>query len=314
MTSSEWDWFCGVNYTLDSGTGLNNSCLINGIIVVPQLGFIFFSSVFLVLLASCSSRQSLKDSKYLLRLPGHTPRWLLTYVLLILTLSFIAEGILTNDTFLANSLPQQPHLYVAGVMCGACGVLQNSDQPDDTKKENMNFFHDYEPLPSSLTYWWMDWLFTLGYRKPIEPSDLGSIPDKHTADAIHAIFKKNYLNEKKRAQVKGQNMNFWRVYIRTYGVRMMTAGMFKLTADMLQFVGPLCISGIVNFVTAGEKKIPSPHHVTVTEFLANGYVLVGCITVSAFTRHTFDQTYYYWTAVEGVHIKSAIQVRGYNKS
>ena len=83
-------------------------------------------------------------------------------------------------------------------MCGACGVLQSSDQPDDTKKENMNFLQDYAPLPSSLTYWWMDWLFTLGYRKPIEPSDLGSIPDKHTADAIHAIFKKNYLKEKVR--------------------------------------------------------------------------------------------------------------------
>lgn len=50
-------------------------------------------------------------------------------------------------------------------------------------------------------------------------------------------------------------MNLWRVYIRTYGLRMMTAGMFKLTADMLQFVGPLCISGIVNFVTAGEKQV-----------------------------------------------------------
>lgn len=81
-------------------------------------------------------------------------------------------------------------------MCGACGGLQNSDHPDDTKKENMSFLQDYAPLPSSLTYWWMDWLFTLGYRKPIEPSDLGSIPDKHTADAIHAIFKKNYLKEK----------------------------------------------------------------------------------------------------------------------
>ncbi|XP_054751628.2 ATP-binding cassette sub-family C member 9-like isoform X1 [Lytechinus pictus] len=399
--SSEWDWFCGVNYTLNSGTGLNNSCLINGIIVVPQLGFVVISSLILTFLAVCSTSERQSCSKYLLRLPGHTPRWLLTYVLLVLTLSFLAEGILTNDTYLANSLPHQPHLYVVGVtmflgailsivyyhmmekwrerhmawllvvywmvsllsmivymihivnigeaewtrvrfdlalgliflmtmmviietvlctsMFGACVDFQSP--PADTKKENMNFFHDYAALPSSLTYWWMDWLFTLGYRKPIEPSDLGSIPDKHTSDAIHARFKKNYLKEKNRAHLNGQNANLWRVYLQTYGLRMAIAGMFKLTADMLQFVGPLCISGIVNFVTdalyvtSGEKKmIPSPHHVTVTEFLANGYVLVGCITVSAFARHTFDQTYYFWTAVEGVHIKSAIQSLVYEKS
>nr|XP_054749975.1 ATP-binding cassette sub-family C member 8-like [Lytechinus pictus] len=113
--SSEWDWFCGVNYTLNSGTGLNNSCLINGIIVVPQLGFVVISSLILTFLAVCSTSERQSCSKYLLRLPGHTPRWLLTYVLLVLTLSFLAEGILTNDTYLANSLPHQPHLYVVGV-------------------------------------------------------------------------------------------------------------------------------------------------------------------------------------------------------
>ena len=81
-------------------------------------------------------------------------------------------------------------------MCGGRRDHFNCPQPDDTKKEDMNFLHDYAPLPSSLTYWWLDWLFKLGYKKPIEPSDLGSIPDKHTADAIHMRFKRNYLKEK----------------------------------------------------------------------------------------------------------------------
>ncbi|XP_030828521.1 ATP-binding cassette sub-family C member 8 [Strongylocentrotus purpuratus] len=398
---SEWDWFCGVNYTLDSGTGLNNSCLINGIIVVPQLGFVLLSSLFLILLASCSSRQSLTGSKYLLRLPGHTPRWLLTYVLLVLTLSFIAEGILTNDTFLANSLPHQPHLYVAGVVMLAGAVFsilyfhmmekwrerhmvwlllvywvasmfslvvemvhinrrgdinfQNvkfditllmlfvvlmflvneiilcchlvfgclAEAPGlsdgDTKKEDMNYLHDYSSLPSALTFWWMNWVFTVGYKKRIEPHDLGSIPDKHTSLYLHEKFKKNFLAEQERARRKRQKIDLHRVYWNTYAQKMIPAGMLKLCGDCLNLVGPMCISGIVLFVTSSlyptpNQNVPRPHHVTIDEFFGNGFVLVGVIYIAALTRSTLDQTYYYICAVEGVHVKSAIQSMVYEKS
>ncbi|XP_063952995.1 ATP-binding cassette sub-family C member 9-like isoform X1 [Lytechinus pictus] len=396
-----WDWFCGVNYTLDSGTGLNNSCLINGIIVVPQLGFVVISSLILLFLAVCSTSKRQNSSKYLLHLPGHTPRWLLTYVLLVLTLSFLAEGILTNDTYLANSLSHQPHLYVVGVtmflgamlsivyyhmmekwrerhmvwllfvywittlfslavemvhinrrgdinfqnvsfditllllfvvgmflvnemilcchMVFGCLAEAHGLCDGDTEKDDMNYLHDYSALPSSLTYFWMNWLFAVGYKKNIEPNDLGNIPEKHSSLYQHERFKKNFLIEQERALGSHKKISLSRVYWNTYAHKMIPAGILKLCGDCLNLVGPLCISGIVLYVTNAlygtqDENVPSPHHVTIDEFFGNGFVLVGVIYIAALTRNTLDQTYYYICAVEGVHVKSAIQSMVYEKS
>lgn len=85
---------------------------------------------------------------------------------------------------------------VFGCLAGAPGLSDG-----DTKKEDMNYLHDYSSLPSALTFWWMNWVFAVGYKKHIEPHDLGSIPDKHTSLYLHAKFKKNFLAE----QVRDEN-------------------------------------------------------------------------------------------------------------
>lgn len=60
----------------------------------------------------------------------------------------------------------------------------------------MKYRQEHSNLLSSLTYWWMNWLFILGYKRAIEPSDLGNIPEVHTSEYNHQIFKKNFEKEK----------------------------------------------------------------------------------------------------------------------
>ena len=55
-------------------------------------------------------------------------------------------------------------------------------------------------------------------------------------------------------------------------------------------------------------QIVSPHFVTVSEFFANGYVLIGVVFISALIRHVCDQFYQYQVQTEGLHARCAIQV------
>ncbi|XP_071498097.1 ATP-binding cassette sub-family C member 9-like [Diadema antillarum] len=391
--SEKGNWFCGVNYTTQ-GDARNSTCLINGIIAAPQLGFCLLAPVVLILVRCCCQRS---DSIYLLRLPGHTPRWLFSYVYVILALAYMAEGILTDEICRASSFPLQPHLFVPGVVmvvaallsilyyhmmerwrsrnmvwlllvywllslasmalgishlaqrgdadwhifnfdvtlallfvvtlmcviefviCHCWGDPDNLENFEDTKKPDMRYLNDYSNLLSSLTFWWMNWLFALGYKKTVVPSDLGSIPEIHTSKYNHEIFKKNFMQEKERARLKGVDINLYRVYWKTYWRRLLMGGFLKFCADCLSLVGPLCISGIVLYVETKMQDSDAapttpPRHVTIEEFFQNGLVLVGCIYIAAITRHTFDQAYFYVGAVEGVHVKSALQSMVYEKS
>ena len=47
----------------------------------------------------------------------------------------------------------------------------------------------------------------------------------------------------------GKPPSLWKVYLEVYGWRMLWAGVFKLLADLLNFVGPLCVGGITLYVT-----------------------------------------------------------------
>ena len=50
---------------------------------------------------------------------------------------------------------------------------------------NVNLF-------SSLYYWWANWLLALGYKKHLELSDLGVVPDRHKAKSNHDRFRKAF--------------------------------------------------------------------------------------------------------------------------
>ncbi len=52
----------------------------------------------------------------------------------------------------------------------------------------------------------------------------------------------------KKAQ-SGKPPSLWKVYIVVYGWKMLWAGIFKLVADLLNFVGPLSVGGITLYVT-----------------------------------------------------------------
>ena len=41
----------------------------------------------------------------------------------------------------------------------------------------------------------MNWLFRLGYKRPLEVNDLGSLPARHRAQHLYEIFKEDFQRE-----------------------------------------------------------------------------------------------------------------------
>ena len=116
MVTEEWEWFCGrntsyLNTPLDEW--VNNTCFINGVSLLPHAGFIALSSLLLFVFGCCSSYRKIK-TKYILTFPGHSLRWIVSILTLLLLGASIGEGVLTDETYKAWQQPTQPHLYMHG--------------------------------------------------------------------------------------------------------------------------------------------------------------------------------------------------------
>ena len=60
----------------------------------------------------------------------------------------------------------------------------------------MKFTQAFSNFISDVTYWWMNWVFLLGYKRPLDKEDLGTLPEIHTASFVHEKFKDAYEKEK----------------------------------------------------------------------------------------------------------------------
>lgn len=93
---------------------------------------------------------------------------------------------------------------------------------------------------------------------------------------------------------------------------MTLGGVFRLLADLSGFVAPLGIKSIVSWSgrnrTSSEIEEGSIYTLTLNEFLANGYVMVGVVLVASLLQATFSQCSTYLVNTEGLHVKVALQV------
>ncbi|XP_041460450.1 ATP-binding cassette sub-family C member 9-like isoform X1 [Lytechinus variegatus] len=404
MGSDSWEWFCGTNssdlpyfanqsWSYDDVFG--NQCLVDAFIAGAQAGFFALALLVLLLIGCCTSHSNVPN-RFLLRYVTHGPRYLATFVLVVISVASVAEGILTDSTYVSQ--PTQPHLYLTGLSSALSGVVSllyfsrlekwrvwkmsfllllywvvslatigihleflvyhgyndvhvtafdisiilvvlysfflvvelyfiadrwfgwspNVDKvPHDLRDDRMYYMEFYVNFFSQLLHWWLNWLFILGFKKPLEIDDLGTIPEVHTAEYNHRRFKNNLKREIEKAKDEGREPSLFKVYFATYWVRMFIGAVLKFVTDMGAYVGPLAIGGITLYVTNtvyGEQDDVSPHPVSVSEFFADGYVLIGCIFVTALIRHMCDQTYQFITSMEGIHARSALQSTIYEKS
>ena len=154
---TKWEWFCGINssYTVESlefyGNVYNNTCLIDGLVTIPHTAFLLLASVVL-LVVGCFTSYRRVHTKYLLVYPGHSLRWLVSVLLLIIILASIGEGIMTDETYQAWKQPTQPHLYIHSIVAFVAVVI------------SLVYYHHMElwQLPAMSVLLLVYWVFSLG--------------------------------------------------------------------------------------------------------------------------------------------------------
>ena len=59
----------------------------------------------------------------------------------------------------------------------------------------MRFMEAYVNFFSMISYWWMNWIFRLGYKRPVEIKDLGVLSKVQGAEYQRKIFMENMEKE-----------------------------------------------------------------------------------------------------------------------
>lgn len=149
-----WEWFCGENSSFLTGSpdsfdkGINNTCFINGLTVLPHAAFATLASIILFAVGVCSGYRGY-NTRYVIRFPGHLFRWIITMLFMIVLIAAIGEGILSDTTYRDLDLGTQPYLYM-GSIAALLGTMLS-----------LVFYHHMEVWDLSgmdfllLTYWVM---------------------------------------------------------------------------------------------------------------------------------------------------------------
>uniref|UniRef100_A0A8K9UZW6 ATP-binding cassette, sub-family C (CFTR/MRP), member 9 n=1 Tax=Oncorhynchus mykiss TaxID=8022 RepID=A0A8K9UZW6_ONCMY len=108
--------FCGNNvtknaYSVDTGM-LNNGCFVDALNLVPHVFLLFITFPILFIgWGSQSSKVQIHHNTWL-HFPGHNLRWILTFTLLFVHVCEIAEGIVSNNSFLPCFSMDTNHLHL----------------------------------------------------------------------------------------------------------------------------------------------------------------------------------------------------------
>ncbi|XP_070559571.1 ATP-binding cassette sub-family C member 9-like [Ptychodera flava] len=194
----------------------------------------------------------------------------------------------------------------------------DSEYPEDLKRDDMYCIHRYTDCYGRLYVSWINWLFRLGYKQPIEMTDLGSLPEEHSVKRQYNILRKAYRAESARANKKGNSPSLFLAFGRAYGYRMFISFSLKVISDSFGFIGPIAIGGIVAYaslVYSGDQ-VPKndTEYITFAEFFTNGFVLVGVISVTSVLRFLALQATFLIALMDGIHARTALQRFVYEKS
>ncbi len=106
--------------------------------------------------------------------------------------------------------------------------------------------------------------------------------------------------------------------MKVHGACVAFALVLKLIADLLIFVGPVALTGIIEYAKIISENSPEvsekPHFISLTEYFGNGYILVVVVFIAAIVRLLLLNLFDFWMQLEGFYLRSSLQSMIYEKS
>ncbi|XP_073506651.1 ATP-binding cassette sub-family C member 9 isoform X4 [Phyllobates terribilis] len=200
---------------------------------------------------------------------------------------------------------------------------QKVKPPEDLQDLGVRFLQPFVNLLSKATYWWMNPLIIAAHRRPIDLKTIGKLPIAMRALTNYVSLKEAYEEQKKALEQPHRTPSIWVAIYKAFGRPILLSSTFRYLADLLGFVGPLCISGIVQHLggnngTKAEQDLPSSPFISVCflsskEFLENNYVLAVLLFLALILQRTFLQASYYVAIETGINLRGALLAMIYNK-
>ncbi|KAH0501077.1 canalicular multispecific organic anion transporter 2 [Microtus ochrogaster] len=242
--------------------------------------------------------------------------WLLCVICAIIPfrskiLSAVAEGKILDPLRFTTF-----YIYFALVLC-ALILSCFKDKPPLFSTENI----DPNPCPeasagflSRLSFWWFTKLAILGYRRPLEESDLWTLNEE---DCSHKLVQRLLEEWQKqqaarpqaaaveqkipgedevllKARPKSQKPSFLWALVRTFTSSLLMGVGFKLIQDLLSFINPQLLSILIRFIS--DPTAPSWW----------GFLLAGLMFVSSMMQTLIIHQYYHSIFVMALRLRTAI--------
>ncbi|XP_077862231.1 ATP-binding cassette sub-family C member 9-like [Saccoglossus kowalevskii] len=200
-----------------------------------------------------------------------------------------------------------------------CSVKNSraSDQKKKKEKKRLLYTYNFTNIMSRVTFWSVNWVYVLGYKKPIEMSDLGCLPENFECKYQYKRFQKAY-KESNTSHNSGR-ISLWRTYVKAYGRPVFISTVYKLISDTLGFIPPLAVGGVVAYSSRlyyndDISEEYSTYYVTVSEYFSNGFVLLGVIFITTILKSMTLQYAGNISVMESIHIRTALQSAIYDKA
>lgn len=244
--------------------------------------------------------------------------WLLCVICAIIPfrskiLSALAEGKIL-DPFRFTTF----YIYFALVLC-AFILSCFQEKPPLFSPENL----DTNPCPeasagffSRLSFWWFTKLAILGYRRPLEDSDLWSLSEEDCSHKVVQQLLEAWQKQQTqasgpqtaalepkipgedevllKARPKTKKPSFLRALVRTFTSSLLMGACFKLIQDLLSFINPQLLSILIRFIS--DPTAPTWW----------GFLLAGLMFVSSTMQTLILHQHYHCIFVMALRIRTAI--------
>ncbi|OQR88954.1 ATP-binding Cassette (ABC) Superfamily, partial [Thraustotheca clavata] len=150
---------------------------------------------------------------------------------------------------------------------------------------------------SSVFFSWLTPLLDLGNKRPLEFNDLYQLNPNDQAVNVSSSFQQYWEQELGKSTPR-----LWRALAKAFGWPFAYAGLLKLVHDSLQFVGPLVIKLIIEFLSDPNADVKM------------GMVYVAAIFVSGIVQSFALRQYFFLCFETGLRLRSAVVTAVYQKS
>ncbi|CAG2252267.1 ABCC9 [Mytilus edulis] len=324
---------------------IRNECYIDVLNLVPHGIFSMFS-LFILIVWNRSSLGNM-EAKTWVHFRGHTVRWIVTLLLILNIIISLLEGIMAE---LADTDTINLHVIVPQCIALRYAFFSNPipvrPSPDLGKSD---YIFSHVNLMSKITCFWILSLLRQGYKHPLEQEHLGDLPESELSSTNYKKLKAAFEFEKSKAELKGEQPSFHKIYLRAFWPILALAGLLRLFGDMLAFVGPWCVEHVVAYAYKETKSrdLPVPlltnqnaslygyqdnlsnnftfilnqmnstqitYYVTISDFFKNGYILCFVLFIGTSIQLTINQLQVYFVIRQGIRVKTALQTIIYKKS